>query len=193
MGGFSFCIHSHTDTWSTPMEKLYEKLIYFMMAFRIFFLFVFYDIFLFLFSLFSLLALFPWGGSFSVYYFSESILFSPDTVMSYFSLSSSFSIFLLFYMTDFLHSCEMRCFALYFRNFQALSSTSEARNRIRRASMRTILCDIRQGRKRLFYFQLFPAAEKKRLSDGALCARDFRPSVFNDFFTYAWHQRVRVR
>lgn len=77
---FSLLAFTLTPTLKHTDGKLYGKLIYFMMAsnFLLFlFLFLFDGSF---FLLFSLLL-----GFFCVYIFSESI-FSPDTVMSYFSL-----------------------------------------------------------------------------------------------------------
>lgn len=126
--------------------------------------------FLFLFSLFSLLALFPWGGSFSVYYFSESILFSPDTVMSYFSLFffSDFPSF--FYFTGFLHSCEigMLCTLLSelsstFLHFGSSQSNQKSFNAYYplRYSART---------KETFFISSFFLLQKKEVERWELCA-----------------------
>lgn len=161
----------HTD------GKTIRKINLFYDGFSNFFSFLFYDFFFcssFFFSLYSLSS--REEALFLYINFPNQYFFHP-TLLCHIFHSSSFRFSLLFYITDFLYSCEMGCFALYFQNYQALSSTSEARNKTRRASMRTILCDIRQGRKRL-YVSSFSCCRKKRLSDGALCARDFRPSVF---------------
>lgn len=147
------------------------------MAFRIFFLFFFMIFFSVpLFSFLFTRSLPVKRLFFCILFFRINTFFTRHCYVIFFTLLlfdfPFFSILLI-------SSTHVRWDALHF-TFRTIKHFPPLRKlAIKPEELQCVLSFAIFGKdERDFMFPAFPAAEKKRLSDGALCARDFRPSVF---------------